>query len=313
MNFDEFLQKAWAEHGDDTQAVADRLPEAWAFLTEERQLPSLAALVVHVLGEHLGRWQDGVDSISSLRKHALLTEGSAADKALHRSLSVLYRCAGQADEAEASLLLGSSGLGGSGGEFPEASDRIRVLAIAASALAGQDRSVEATQLFEEALDLASYGPSRGDPAAQALAITGNNLACALEEKAGRSEEETELMKLAARAGRTYWEVAGDWRNVERAEYRLAMTYIRADEPELALGHAEACLAICEEHGRDPIEMFFAYEARAYAAYAAEQDEVARASRASAADLLEQIDGGMKDYCSSTLERLDRTLAYADEA
>lgn len=65
------------------------------------------------------------------------------------------------------------------------------------------------------------------PAFRALAVTGNNLACTLEEKNHRSLQETELMILASRTARKYWELAGGWLEISRAEYRLAMNYLQA--------------------------------------------------------------------------------------
>ena len=150
----------------------------------------------------------------------------------------------------------------------------------------------------------------GDPAALALAITGNNLACALEEKAERSREEIELMKLAAETGRRFWEIAGDWKNVERAEYRMGMTMLAAGEPRSAVEHAEKCLAVCQENEADACELFFAHEVLVRASHASGSHDAATATHARCVELLEEQDEGMKAYCSTCLEPLTKAIGLA---
>ena len=48
--------------------------------------------------------------------------------------------------------------------------------------------------------------------------------------------------------------------IERAEYRLSMSYLKAGDAEQALVHANECLRICTENGALPLDMFFAHEA-----------------------------------------------------
>ena len=61
---------------------------------------------------------------------------------------------------------------------------------------------------------------------RALAITGNGLACTLEEKPDRTADERALMILAAQTARHHWAIAGTWLETERAEYRLANTWLQ---------------------------------------------------------------------------------------
>jgi hypothetical protein len=42
------------------------------------------------------------------------------------------------------------------------------------------------------------------------------------------------MIFAAKTTRKYWEIAGTWLEIERAEYRLAMTYLAAGDLNVAL-------------------------------------------------------------------------------
>ena len=108
-----------------------------------------------------------------------------------------------------------------------ASDRIRVTALAAANLAERD-TPRASVLFGAALAEAERaGLDAADPTNRALAVTANNLACTLEEKTRRSPAERALMTTAARAARRFWALAGTWLETERAEYRLAMTWLQA--------------------------------------------------------------------------------------
>ena len=61
MDFDRFIDQAWTEHATDPAAVAARLQgEGLLQLTDAARIPPFAHLAHHVFGEHLGRWQDGV-------------------------------------------------------------------------------------------------------------------------------------------------------------------------------------------------------------------------------------------------------------
>ena len=68
----------------------------------------------------------------------------------------------------------------------------------------------------------------------------------------------------SRTARRFWALAGTWLETERAEYRLAMTWLQAGDPALARHHAQQCLAIVQANGSVPLERFFASEALALA-------------------------------------------------
>jgi hypothetical protein len=72
----------------------------------------------------------------------------------------------------------------------------------------------------------------------------------------------DLMILAAQVGRKYWEIAGSWLEVERAEYRLSQTYLKANNFAKALEHAQTCLEVAQENNAPALELFFGYEALA---------------------------------------------------
>lgn len=244
MTFDEFQNQAWSDHANQAADVASRLSGGIRLIEKAEQIPQMANLVTHVFGEHLGKWDEGILLLNQLKAIPAFGVGSESEHAINRSLASLEVASGKRSNLE--------GL--------SASDQIRVLAIAASALSEQRDTPRAQQLFREALEKAHTGIAKGDPANRAIAVTGNNLACALEERDQRSPEENDLMVLAANTARKFWEIAGTWLQIERAEYRLARTYLQAGDTEEALRHAQACLEISQDNGAQPLEMFFAYEA-----------------------------------------------------
>ncbi|MFT5686266.1 MAG: hypothetical protein ACI8RZ_007222 [Myxococcota bacterium] len=297
MDISDFLNRGWREHAEQAEGVAARLTDGMPLLSGPGQATRLAGLAVHVLGEHLGRWDDGLRFFATLA--TLPVAGDIADqRAIHRSRATLQYCAGRRDAFEDSLRRASA----SG--VAEDADRVRVLAIAAAALVGQDRLEEAQAAFDAAL---SHATAPTIPVARTLAITGNNLSWDLEEKADRTEAEAAMMIRAARIARKHWPIAGGWLEEGRAEHRLSRSLSADGRGDAALIHAKACLQICVENSADIMEQFFAYEAisRAHAAagYAADAEN----ARDTAADLLDQIAPDLRDHCMTSLAALDATI------
>lgn len=295
MDFDSFLSRAWDEHADDAAGVAERLAAALddrgpGLVTDEAQVTPLAHLVHHVYGAHLGRWADGRALLRRLAAHPACGAGSASSAALARFQASLALCEGTADGRAAMT----------------SSDRIRITALAAANLAELD-TARASALFNQAVSEADQaGLEAADAANRALAVMGNTVAGTLEEKAGRTAAERELMIAAAQAGRRYWALAGTWLETERAEYRLAMTWLQAGDPAQAHHHAQLCLALVHDNDDVPLERFFGFEAlalaeRAAGNAAAQAAALAQASRAFA--LLDEADRG---WCQATLDKLQAT-------
>ena len=289
MSFDDFLAGAWAAHADDPAATAERLAtQAPGLLTQASQLAPLAALVHHVCGEHLGDWAQGLAQLQRLREHPVCDGDADAQAAIARCRASLALCAGLADERAAMT----------------ASDRVRVTALAAANLAERDTARASALLAEALAGAEAAGLGAADPAQRALAVTANNLACTLEEKkSGRSAAERELMIAAAQAARRHWALAGTWLETERAEYRLAMTWLQAGDAAQAREHAEACLAIVGANGNPPLERFFGHEALALAERAAGHTEAAAQAVAAARAAFAELEEGDRGWCRPTLERL----------
>jgi hypothetical protein len=242
MDFDTFMQQAWHDHADDAEGVAARLQAAAPGLVgSDAHLVRLVALVHHVYGEHLARWADGQAALMALP--AITPQGDGA-LAVRRGVASLRLSAGDADAVA--------------GLTP--SDTVRVLAMAAANLCERD-----TARAAELLDSAHAGHEAAalpaaDAATRTLAATGWNIACTLEAKAERKPAERTLMIRAAQLSRVYWERAGSWLEVERGEYRLAITWLLAGEPARAQQHAQGCLDIVTANQGPALERFFAWEA-----------------------------------------------------
>lgn len=242
MQFDEWLGNAWQAHADDAAGVGARvIQEGLPLARSGDDVGALARLAAHVYGEHLARWSDGRAVLGQLRACA---HGEAA-AATMRVQDAGLALAGGLSDARPSL---------------DASERIRVTALAAGSLI-EHAPERASELLREAVAAAEASTlADDDPACRALAITGNNMACALEVKAVRSDTERATMILAAQTAREYWERAGTWLETERAEYRLAQTWRHAGDLPQARRHAQGCLAIVRANGSPPLEAFFGWEA-----------------------------------------------------
>ena len=176
---------------------------------------------------------------------------------------------------------------------------------------GRGKTKEGAALLEEALAAASYGPTKDDPAARALAVTGNNLAVELEKRATRAPEETALMLKAAEVGRRWWEVVGTSAEVGRAEYRLAMSRLAAGDAKEGIDHARKAIHLAVANGSDPADLFSGHEALARAHLQDGDPEGALRERDAAASLLGKVtDPDSRAYCEADLAVLDGALAAA---
>ena len=293
MDFDSFMGQAWDDHAADPQGVAARLGDAGLALlaqadpdAQATQLPALATLAHHVYGEHLGQWHEGQALLQMLAAlPAAAAPGAAAD-ALRRCQASLALCAGDADAR--------SGL--------SAADAIRVGAMAAAGLGPHD-AARASLLLQDAVDAtAQTALPAADPALRALAVNGNNLASTLEEKTSRSDEERALMILAAQTARTYWALAGGWLETERAEYRLAMTWLAAGDPARARQHADACLAIVSANDGAALERFFGWEALALVHRASDDAEGHAQAIAEMDQAFTALDEADRGWCQASLDK-----------
>jgi hypothetical protein len=287
MDFDTFIGKAWEDHATDAAAVACRLGDGLALVGDEAQLNRLMHLGQHVYGEHLAEWRNGVAFLERLVALPSFVADGASGQAHRRAIAGL-RLAQGADAETARLSV---------------SDRIRVGAMAAGHLAAHD-TARAGRLLEDALDLARRcGLPTDDPMHRTLAVTGNTLACTLEEKADRSADERALMILAAQTARHHWALAGTWLETERAEYRLANTWLQAGDLARAREHAQACLDIVAANDGAALERLFGWEVFGLVERAAGNATGHAQALARARAAFAELEPADQAWCAASLDQL----------
>lgn len=285
MDFNDWLDKAWNDHGDDAVGVAARLAaDGPALARSSEDMGALGRLAHHVYGEHLARYGDGRAILAQLAAHPLGAGAAANLRLFDASLAL---CAGAAD-VRGTL---------------DAPARIRVTALAAGNLAAHDPARAALLLSEAVADAEAATLDDKDPACRALAVTGNSVASALEAKSGRTEDERALMILAAVTARRYWARAGTWLETERAEYRLARTWLEAGDPAQARRHAQACLEIVREHDAPALEAFFGWEALGLVERAAGNTAGHTDALAQARDAFARLREEDRGWCKASLDAL----------
>ncbi len=291
MDFDGFIGKGWDEHVKDAPGVAARLQsEGVALLSSAAQIVPLAHLAHHVMGEHLGRWQEGLQFQERLAALPLCEPGGTAAQALRRFMASLQLASGTTGMRDVRDALGTS-------------DRIRVTAMAAASL-GEHDTARAQQLLQDALLQAeATALPATDPANRALAISGNDLAATLEEKPQRSAQERALMILAAQTARHYWAIAGGWLETERAEYRLAMTWLQAGDPAQARQHAQNCLVTVEANNAPALERFFGWEALGRVDRSAGNSSGHALALEQAGTAFAALDASDQGWCQASLDKL----------
>lgn len=293
MQFDVWLNQAWADHAAQPAAVAAHIAaEGLRLARSDAHVAALMRLSHHLYGEHLGRWSEG---------RQLLFQLGTSDPAGPAS-GVAQRV------FDASLAL-AGGLGDMRGAL-STSEGIRVSAHAAGALAERDPPRSGSLLREAALEFDTEHLPGDDPAARAIAINGNDIAMTLSEKLMRTDAERDLMLLGARIARDFWARAGTWLEVERAEYRLAISWLKAPDHAAARRHARRCLDVLREHEAPPLEWFFGFEALALVERALGNAPAAARAVQDMKGAYERLDEADREWCRPVLERLSRAAPVA---
>ena len=286
MTFDEMIEQAWDDHADHADAVADRLAAAAPTIAAQAHFAPFARIVTHVYGEHLGECERGVALLTSLRKLPAYVDTPAVGGIVNRSVATL-RLVGGDTTATATLAV---------------DDRAAALATAAAALTARGDLRRALEAYAEAVRI---GPSLsgGSPAFRALAIGGNNLSAALEERVDRTPAETEGMVAAARGGLAFWRKAGTWLEEERALYRLARSLLAAGQPGEAVLCAQQCAKVCDENNAAAFERFFAAAVLARALREDGRPRDYRQTRNEALDWFDAVPDGEREWCEADLAEL----------
>lgn len=290
MALDAFLKAAWQDHGDAPQDVAHRLKPACSLVEKSEQIGPFVRLLVHVYGEHLGQWPQGVAMLNTLRQHLVFAPDPAATAALQKAEATLRYAGGEVHALDAL----------------EPPLRASALAAAASAFAGRNETARAIIAFTTALQIAEQGLPADSPTVRDLAISGNNLATTLEQKPDRTPKEVIAMLLCAHAGLKYWKLAGTWLEEERAEYRLARSLLQAGQAAAAVEPAQRCVDVCLRNQAPAFELFFGYAVLGIAQRAAGQTDAYLRSQSAALAQWQQVPEADREWCKGDLNELGST-------
>ncbi len=272
----DWLSRAWDEHAQAPQRVADELQQRAALLPDDEQGAQAVRLGEHLWLAHLG------DTAGLDRLLHSLPPGPALAAAARRARWCLAMLAEQAPQAE----------------LPGAArwSALQNLVLA-RLLRGEAAAARQALLAEEDAATASDDAA----ARRSYAATANNVALDLRLGPRGDAERDALMLEAAALARRAWARAGTWMHVERADYQLALCHAALGQGVAARQHAQACLVACQGNGADAAELFFAHECAVHAERAAGDAEAAARHRAEMAALLAQIeDQGLRDWCAQTL-------------
>lgn len=242
MNFKEYLTAAWSLHMTDPRKVADEIKQNFNLMESDDDVMAITRLIVHVCGEHLGDWTKGIELLRKLKNNATIKDQSE----MNRYMAILN-------------------LGNNPNQSIEnfsSSDQVIIYAAVASALASLGGIKTAEKFLNLADEISRSKLSKEDSAIRTLATTCNNIIRTLENKSETTANEIQLMILAAKTARHFWELVGIWKDVQKAEYRLSLTCLKAGLLDESLMHAQLCLDINSKNGNEPLELFFAYEALA---------------------------------------------------
>jgi tetratricopeptide (TPR) repeat protein len=290
MTYEELSSQIWSQHTRDLEASADLLSQLAGLLTTSAQVPGFCHLLLHVEGEHLGRWSQITDLLGKIENQKVSDLSQDAQDALKRTHAVVgyFR-------AEAPNLSAFS-----------PSNNLRILVSIAGILAGRERTAEAIEAFGLA-DEMSKSFADNDPAIRALAIAANNTSAALEQNKARDSQQSQLMIQTAQLSRTHWGRAGTWREHERAEYGLSKCWLSAGDIANAFQHARKGLQIIEQHGNDPLEALYMQEALALAHLADHDRESAKRCFDLMNQYLQKISPESQTWCRDSVKSIEKLL------
>jgi hypothetical protein len=237
-DFDAFINQSWQQHEAAPLQTYRQLEQALGEVEDTNHAERILPLMLHTSIGHLHTPKQFLTSLDKL-------ENGVATQCLARQRA---KAVAQYFVDQSTDLI----------EHLEDLDQRRVFAQIANELSAMNELEQASKwLAKAAVEIESDEVT--EPLARSIAITGNNLACQYEELEARSEAQIEHMLEAATLALEYWKVAGGWMQEERAEYRLAMSFLKADNPQQAKVHADRCEAICRQNGEDAFELFYAHD------------------------------------------------------
>ena len=291
MDFDSFIDQAWADHADHSAAVAARLlPQGLPLVQSTAHIGALAHLAQHLRGAHLADWQGGLDDLQRIGAHPAGQSDATTAATLQRYRASLEHAAGGPDtEVHMNAL--------------PVTERVRVQALSAALLVLHDPARASTLLQQAAAAHEAAALTDADPATRALAVAGNNIATALCETTPLDAAQRSLMIDAAQIASRYWQRAGGWLEHERAEHRLAEVWLKAGDAPQAHQHAARCLALVAQHDNPPLERFFGNVVLGRAAAALADRAAHAAALAEAQSAFDALPASDHGWCRASLDTL----------
>lgn len=245
MSFQKFIDDAWMKHEKQTTEVVSSYPQGLELVQSEEDLLGLARLVYHVATEHNFNFEIAIVTLEKLKQHAV-AQSSNAQAQLQRLIVTMKYISGQpVDVSQLSV-----------------SDRTIIFITASASFLFQKNFQKSETLLNSAIAASHSLQDSKDPAYRTLAMSTNNMAAAISERAVLNAHEKRMMIDLAHYARNFWEKAGTWLHVERAEYYLSKYYRKINDFQNAERHGLLCLHICEKEKAPALEHFFAHESLA---------------------------------------------------
>jgi hypothetical protein len=251
---DILLYEGFGEHDAEGVRYAAELEAAAEAEVPARHLVQFAKVATHTIGEHLGDWPRAASLATRL------LAGRTPDAETAKAWGHLYVAQTLSGDIAAAAEAELAFCRGQGADFRPAVVEMTFMLVAA--LVGSGRAVEGATIYQGGLDLARV---LGDEApSRAVAIASNNLATELLEAPSRTDEEAELMQVAAKAAHEFWLKCGAWTNDARADYLEALVANVLNRPSAALDHIDRALSLIAANGGAPVDETFLHLARAHA-------------------------------------------------
>src|SRR5437660_221294 len=129
--------RAWRDHAQNSARVASKIPDVLHLIQNDSEISSIAHLITHVFGEHLGNWQGGLALLEKLSTHQKINDDGRA--AVARGIAALR-------------LAERDGI--SIDSFSK-SDQVRILCVAAAARVAHAQVESATEMLSSAMALSA--------------------------------------------------------------------------------------------------------------------------------------------------------------
>jgi hypothetical protein len=284
-NLEDYLRVAWQDHAARPQSVAESFADGMTLLAYggQSKFPDLARLIEHTLLAHIGAAGLLQHWIDELHRHS--PDDLAARVALQR------------------IIFANTVSLGAQAQAPDIPDDQQLSGCANGLVAhcvGGDGTAALRWLVQYAQELCHTPKGRAKAIAGAMNSLSFHLGLFKPEGVAR-----EVMVAAAVLSRDAWSRLGAWRDIERAEQFLALTYVEAGQGAQALAHVDRCRSLCEQNAAPPYEFAMAEDACARAALALNDAALFRGAR----QRLQELLGGITDatahaHALSRLRELD---------